>query len=355
MGPVSRAALALAALVVVSVLACAAADAPPRPFPGRMRGLCWEAGREIELRHLDGAVDAGADWIAQTPFGWARSLDDPEIVLATERVLWGETDSGLVATARWARERGIRTLLKPHLWVHGGWSGHIAMRSEADWRRWFDAYELWILHYARLAEVHHLDALAVGCELGEASRRAADWRRVIRRVRQVYHGPLTYCANWHDEAERLAFWDALDFVGVQAYYPLAATERPAADSIRTAWGAVATRLEALALRTGRRVVLTEVGYRSVAGALSEPWSWDERGAQDLDLQRDAYQAMFSTIWDRPWCGGVFIWKWHARLTEGWGRHPNGFTPQGKPALEVVRAWFRQGSPANGPRSGAVPR
>jgi hypothetical protein len=317
------------------------ARVPPRAAPGRMRGLCWEAGREIEPRHLDAAAETGADWIAQTPFGWMRALDDPEIVLATERVLWGETDSGLVATARWARERGLRTLLKPHLWVRGGWSGHVAMRSEADWRRWFAAYQRWILHYAQLAQVHRFDALAVGCELGLASRRPADWRRVIRRVRQVYRGPLTYCANWHDEADRIAFWDALDFVGVQAYYPLGSAARPPADSIRAAWDTIAVRLEALARRTGRRVVLTEVGYRSVAGALREPWSWDESGSQDLELQRDAYQAMFATIWNRTWCGGVFIWKWHARLTEGWGRRPNGFSPQGKPALEVMRTWFRR--------------
>jgi glycosyl hydrolase family 113 len=335
---------ALLGLVVVLATAASAARAPhpsaqPRTFAGRMRGVCWEAGREIAPQQLDPVVATGADWIAQTPFGWVRSPDVPEIELATDGVLWGESDSGLVATARWARARGVRTLLKPHLWVRGEWSGHIAMQSEQDWRRWFDAYERWILHYARLAEATHMDALAVGSELGLATRRTADWRRVIGRVRQVYKGRLTYCANWYDEAERIQFWDALDFVGVQAYYPLAASARPPADSIRAAWDGVAARLAALARRTGRRVVLTEVGYRSVAGALREPWSWDERGSQDLVLQRDAYAAMFGAVWNRPWCGGVFIWKWHARLTQGWGMHPNGFTPQGKPALDVVRAWF----------------
>src|SRR5207249_10941939 len=96
-----------------------------------------------------------------------------------------------------------------------------------------------------------------------------------------------YTTLFRSEAERVAFWDALDFVGVQAYYPLAVTARPPADSIRAAWEAIAARLGALAHRTGRRVVLTEVGYRSVAGALREPWSWDETGLQNLVLHRDA--------------------------------------------------------------------
>src|SRR5262245_25237851 len=188
-----------------------------------MRGVCWEGSREIEPRHLDPVVELGADWISQTPFGWSRSITDPDVVLATGRVLWGEADSGLVRTTRWARERGLHTLLKPHLWVHHGqWVGEICMQSDADWEGWFVAYERFIVHYAELAEAHGMEALAVGTELGGTTRHSREWRRIIAHVRTVYHGPLTYCANWNDEAERLEFWDALDFIGIQAYYPLAA-------------------------------------------------------------------------------------------------------------------------------------
>src|SRR5207249_11182135 len=70
-----------------------------------------------------------------------------------------------------------------------------------------------------------------------------------------------YTTLFRSEAERVAFWDALDFVGVQAYYPLAATARPPADSIRAAWDGIAARLGALAHRTGRRVVLDRKSTR----------------------------------------------------------------------------------------------
>lgn len=315
--------------------------------PSKMRGLCWEGGREIEPRHLDPAVDVGADWISQTPFGWCRGVNDPEIVLATGRVLWGESDSGLVQTAAWARARGIKTLLKPHLWVHHGqWVGDIDMPSDDAWRAWFASYETWILHYAALAEAQGMEAFAVGTELKSATRHPQEWRRIIRKVRAVYHGPLTYCANWSDEAEHIEFWDALDFVGVQAYYPLAQAEHPAPAEVRAGWKAAADRLAAIARRTGKPVVLTEVGYKSMTGALREPWVWDDSGPQDLDAQREAYAAMFETVWKEPWCGGTFIWKWHPRLLSGWGNAGSDFTPQGKPALEVLRTWYRtaQGAP-----------
>jgi len=342
-------ALALAALGAAVVVAGSRPDATiPTATAAKMRGLCWEGGREIEPRHLDPAVEVGADWISQTPFGWCRGLADTEIVLATGRVLWGESDSGLVKTAQWAHARGIKTLLKPHLWVHHGqWVGDIDMQSAADWRTWFASYERWILHYAELAEANGMEALAVGTELKAATRHTKEWRQIIRKVRAVYHGPLTYCANWSDEAERIEFWDALDFAGVQAYYPLATSEHPAPDEVRVGWKTAANRIEMLARRTGKPVVLTEVGYKSMTGSLREPWAWDDSGPQDLDVQREAYAAMFETIWEKPWCGGVFIWKWHPRLLEGWGRAACDFTPQGKPALDVLRTWYRaaaQGAP-----------
>jgi hypothetical protein len=353
-------------LVAVVAAATALANGGPnaeaagvRPLElGKMRGVCWEAGRAVEPRHLAPLRALGVDWISQTPFGWSPSPRDPRVVLAPEHVHWGETDSGLVYTARWARELGIRTLLKPHLWVRGGWVGDVRMQTEAEWRAWFADYEQFILHYARLAEAHGFDALAVGTELGGTTDRTADWLRLVERVRQTYRGPITYCANWHDEAERIEFWSALDFIGVQAYYPLGAGMQPPADSMRAAWRPVVERLGRLARRTGKPIVFTEVGYKSAAGAVRAPWSWDAAGDRDLEQQRDAYRVLFETWWDVPWFGGTFLWKWHPQLLDGYGRRERDFTPQGKPALEVVRAWYgftgRSRSEPRGSAGGAHP-
>jgi hypothetical protein len=314
-----------------------------------MRGVCWEAGRRVGGEALDPLRTLGVDWISETPFGWSPSTSAPEVVLAGGGLhafwrMWGETDDGLAETARLARARGIKTLLKPHLWVRGGqWVGDIDMKSEGDWQRWFTAYEAFILHYAALAEHEGMEGLAIGTELPKASGRADDWRRIIARVRQAYHGPITYCANWR-EAEDVAFWRDLDFVGVQAYYPLTPSAHPKAEEIRAAWGPIVARLGDLSKRTGRRIVFTEVGYRSLAGGLAEPWKWNTDGTVDLDLQRDAYREMFASIWDQPWFGGTFVWKWHpwlGSLEPAAARAQRDFTPQGKPALEAIRERYRR--------------
>ena len=318
-----------------------------------MRGVCWEGGRRIESEALAPLQALGVDWISQTPFGWSPSRLAPEVDFRVGGRpsfwgLWGEGDEGLVETARLARERGIKTLLKPHLWVRGGaWAGEIEMKNEDDWRAWFTSYEAFILHYARLADSAGMEGLAVGTELPRASRRTEDWRRLIARVRAVYHGSLTYCANWQ-EADDVAFWGDLDFIGVQAYYPLTSAARPRPDEIRRAWTPIVARLEALSARAGKRIVFTEVGYKSQSASLAEPWKWDTDGAADPDLQRDAYEAMFESVWDQPWFGGTFLWKWHSWLgadgapaSRPWRapRVDRDFTPQGKPALEVIRTFY----------------
>ena len=304
-----------------------------------MRGVCWEAARRVDASHIAPLRELGVDWISQTPFGWAPSLTATEIRFDGNRGLWGETDDGLVRTAGLAHALGIKTLLKPHLWVrHGEWQGDIAMPTEEAWQAWFAAYEAFIVHYARLAEANGFEAFAVGTELGKTTSRTADWKRIVARVREVYHGKLTYCANWNDEPERIGFWDELDFIGVQAYYPLATVDRPSKRQLAAAWAPVATKLQSLAKRTGKSIVFTEIGYKSHEGSLKEPWQWETTGAVDLELQRDAFASMFETFWTKAWFAGVFVWKWHPapRLD---GHDDRDFTPQGKPAQAVIRAYY----------------
>ena len=60
---------------------------------------------------------------------------------------------------------------------------------------------------------------SVGTELQiPALQREADWRQLIKDVRAVYSGKLIYSANWYEEYEGIKFWDALDAIGVQAYF-----------------------------------------------------------------------------------------------------------------------------------------
>ena len=116
----------------------------------------------------------------------------------------------------------------------------------------------------------------------------ADWRRLIARVREVFKGPLTYSANF-DGYARIRFWDALDVIGISAYFPLTDERDPSAERLAAAWDDIMTPLEAFARKQNRRVVFTEIGYPAVSSAAARPWE-DARGPADVWLQARLYEA-----------------------------------------------------------------
>lgn len=249
----------------------------------------------------------------------------------------GETDERLRAVARQAHGLGLTVLLKPHIWLRPPeWPGSIDHRTKREWNAWFASYREFILHYARLAAEIHAESFSVGNELVLATRHEAEWRALIAEVRRAYHGRLTYGANL-DEFEDVPFWDALDFIGISAYFPLTNAASPPLDALIRAWQPIVEQLQKLSARTNRPIVFTELGYRSSDDAAAKPWE-HSGGDLNLKLQADAFEAFFRTIWRRPWFGGVYIWKW-----ESYPNHADasdrGFAIEHKPAEEVVRRYF----------------
>jgi hypothetical protein len=155
----------------------------------------------------------------------------------------------------------------------------------------------------------------------------------------VYDGPLTYAANWNEEYALIKFWDALDYAGLDAYFPLSDKDRPTLEELKDAWQAHLAEIERWQQTINKPVVFTEIGYKSIRGAARKPWE-DAIGEVDVGLQRECYQALLETFWDRPWFSGVYWWYWGTHEKMGGGSH-RGFTPQNKPAQELVVAWYRK--------------
>lgn len=288
------------------------------------------------------------DWIAQTPFGWQTKHNSPAIRLSRNAGWWGESDHGIRETTRLARKYGLKTLLKPHLWLNRSdnkWRGNIVMDTEADWKTWFESYATFILHYASLAQELKIEALCVGMELHQtAVQREPDWRQVIARVRSVYDGKLVYGANWHEEFEQIQFWDVLDYIGVQAYFPLTQNTTPAVDELVAGWVPHVEAIERVQKRYGKPVLITELGYHSSVDAATEPWTWRVQAGETsptdrLQTQKNVYEAFFNTFWDKPWFAGVYVWKWYPQHDSRGGHLDTDFTPQNKPAERTMADWY----------------
>ena len=265
------------------------------------------------------------------------------------------SDEALARAIRRAHALGLRVFLVPHLLVKDG-TWHAEVDPE-DPDAWFATYTDVLLHYAHLAEEHGVEELSIGVELyGVVVRYPQRWREVIAQVRQVYSGQLTYGANWwapeRPEYWQVEFWDDLDYVGIQAYFSLTTTPRPTREELLAAWQPWVQDVARLVRQVQKPVVFTEVGYRSIEAAPGWPWDANRDGAVSPETQAAAYEALLQAWGDRPWFRGVFWWYWQPDPRAG-GPHDDDFTPQGKPAQEVLRTWYGGPQPALG-EDGAPP-
>ncbi len=315
---------------------------------GKQRGVSLVGTQRWEIEPL---LRNNIEWIAVTPFGWQEDLHstvisrDPE---AGER--WGPHDEQLEHLVATAKQNGLRVFLKPHLWLtrSRAWRSEIEMDDEAAWQQWFESYRAFIVHYAAFAERLDVDLLSVGTELARtATLRETDWRALIAAVRQVYHGEITYAANWNGEFEAVVFWDAVDYIGIQAYFPLTDQRLPSVETLRAGWAPHARAIEAVSRRYDRPVLFTEIGYKSTEDSAAEPWRWG--GLMNgwfeqvsVQTQRRCYQAFFETFWTKPWFAGAYVWQWHARHSRAGGPSSRSFTPQNKATQNVMAAWFGAG-------------
>lgn len=278
----------------------------------RTMGSEWGSdGFEAELDRLQAL---GVNWVAIHPYAGIRGdgtvrftehdPDDPPAYLARP-----------IAAAH---ARGMRILVKPHLAYWGSpfsWRGEIRFEDEAADARFWSGLRAWTVNLAEVTRA--ADAFVVGTELELQVAREAEWRGLIAEVRAVTDAHLTYSANW-DGVERVPFWDALDVIGVQAYFPLVADAGPdgipSSGDLRAAWEPHLARLEALSERTGRDVFFAELGYDRSETTHERPWIGAPRrttpSAAAVTLQLRCLDVAFDVFEEQAdWLHGGFLWKW----------------------------------------------
>jgi len=237
---------------------------------------------------------------------------------------------------------GLKVMLKPHLELAEDTTKRRYQIGrdfrEDDWRIWFASYEGFIKHYALFAEKKGVEQLCVGTELSATEARATEWRHIINEVRNHYSGSLTYSANF-DRAGNITWWDALDYIGVNAYYPLTDLDSPCLAELKKAWRPYVAGLRRLAVEWQKPVLFTEIGYRSADGANKRPWAWTEKRPVDLGEQADAYRATFESVFEKSWLAGIYWWVWEVDAGQG-GPGDDFYTPCGKPAEDILRFWYK---------------
>ena len=284
-------------------------------------------GSATANRALAAAKRLGATTVAIVPFLWQASPEDPGIRRGKDM-----PDDELRSAIREARALGLAVVVKPHVWVPESWAGAIAPRSEPDWRTWFSGYRSALMHIAEIAAEENADALVIGTELEKTSSRS-EWFELILSARAVFPRTLLYVAHNLEEAEQVPFWGALDAIGVTLYPPLGMDSDRAGRLI--VMRETAKRLDQLAARSSKKIVVGEIGLRSAAGATAKPWeSAEERVAVADPLLQAEVLADWLGVLRRPSVRGVLVWRWFTDPAAG-GPADTDFTVQGKPAEGVL--------------------
>jgi hypothetical protein len=300
-------------------------------------GQYLSGGSDETLRKLAGL---GVQWIGLVVSGYQQQVSSTTIRWDAERT---PTDDDLAHAIATIHDLGMQVMLKPHVDpLDGRWRGEIGttFTSEAQWTAWFTSYRAAITHFADLAQAHRAAQLCIGTELAGLSGREADWRAIVQAVRERFRGKLVY-ASIYSEEQNVRWWDALDYIGIDAYYPLTDHAHPSVADLKRAWTdlGLVSHLEGLSRRYNRPVLFTEAGYRSIEGTSIEPAAWDKKAAFDEPEQANAYQAAFETFWRLPWFAGTYWWNVITDPYQG-GPGDTDYTPLGKEAEKVLREYYQ---------------
>ncbi len=309
----------------------------------KINGLSFVASpQEINERHTNPVVNIGANYCAIMPFGFIRNLEHPEIVFNTDRQWFGETKEGAKQYIQELEKRGIKIMIKPQIWVwHGEFTGYIEMKTEANWGTLEKSYTNFIIEYAHLAQEVKAEIFCIGTELEKFVENRPDyWDNLISEIKKVYKGKLTYAANW-DEFKRTPFWGELDFIGVDAYFPVSDSKTPTVEECLEGWNTHKPTIKELSDTFEKPILFTEFGYRSVDYTGKEPWKSDRSmTVVNLEGQTNTTKALFETFWNEDWFAGGFIWKWFHDYENSGGEQNNRFTPQNKPVEAIISSYYK---------------
>lgn len=242
-----------------------------------------------------------------------------------------------------------------------GIGGNVGAQEHA----WFDSYTAQAVHYAQLSQQLRLPFYIFGSNIKQMTgdtadtkagkdpaakpgpgdsgaclgRRDCEWRHVLDALRGAqyttysghatpgggYAGKLIYAATSRDddgagfEWENITWWNAVDIIGVDAFFSL--TQGRALDNatLMRAWrglgstvtpgnGDLFAQLRATSLAAGRPILFTNAGYESVPSSNSNPGRApiNSETVADQGEQLHDMQALLFTFDGQPWWVGV-VW------------------------------------------------
>ncbi|MFC4261856.1 hypothetical protein ACFOWM_03115 [Ferruginibacter yonginensis] len=280
-----------------------------------------------------------ADWAAIIPFAFSRK-GQPAIQYNSPRQWWGEREDGIIKSIELAHQQKMKVMLKPQLWIGGGeYTGHFTLDGDSSWAIWETNYKNYIMYNAMIAAKTNTELLCIGTEMDETvKQRPQFWSNLIDSIKTVYKGKLTYAANWNCYKD-FTNWQKLDYIGIDAYFPLSNEVTPTVENLLQGWQPHFDAIKQYTTQQKRPILFTEYGYRSMNQCAFEPWQSYNKSEVNLIGQQNAYEALYQKFANEAWFAGGFIWKWQVDDAKAGGPNNHNYTPQNKPVEATISKWY----------------
>ncbi len=303
----------------------------------KIKGVSFTgASYQMSASEIDSVKSIGSNWICWMPYSY---MVKGNLTDTFPGQWWGESFTGIQSSISWSKSRGIKSFIKPHIWLTDGtFNGDFVCNSEEEWQRIESKYTEYIIKFANLAEKKNAELFCVGVELKNWIKERPDfWLDLIKKVRGIYHGQLTYAANW-DNYKNIPFWDQLDYISIDAYFPYSNSQTPTVIELEDAMEKQAEELASFSKKHDQQIIFSEFGFRSENNCCKKPWEYKQGKPVNYDCQANAFEAFFNTFPKKEWYAGGFIWKWFAtgHLNE---EGESGYRFKEKPAEGVVKGTY----------------
>lgn len=294
-----------------------------------------------ELRRI---AESGAQAVSLQAIYRMERYDSVEVV---RHPTSSPTEESLRRTFRQAKALGLRMMFFPTINLRNEahdptwWRGNIQPK---DWNLWWKNYTDFNVKLAQVAEDEGVEWFSLGTEMATTHAFPYQWRQLAKAVKAVFKGKVTYSLNF-DSHDGFAFGDCLDVIGMNTYDPISKQKAmPSAEQVRDAWWWIVTKARTLEVRFNRPVMVTEIGYPSVAGAHAGPWDFRSQNEADPELQKHLVEGALQVL--RQWTEGhaVFYYLYGENLRSGvipGGPSDRTYAPWGKPVESVLHWYFQE--------------
>ena len=204
----------------------------------------------------------------------------------------------------YAKSKDLKVIVKPMLNVEDGyWRAYIRffdedVPCEPKWSDWFKNYYEYLLFYGKFCEENNVDIIIIGCEMVGTDHRESEWRLLVKKLREIYNGKLTYNCDKYQE-HNVKWWDALDYISSSGYYPKGSIE------------AELNRIEKVVKAYNKPFFFAEGGCPSTLNASKNPNDWTivRGGVDSEEEQYEYYKEFLEETYKKEFISGFCFWDW----------------------------------------------